>query len=166
MRAYLAVLFLAGALSALGDSLEGKASRVLAGDRLIVNDGKTKLTVQLVGIKAPVEGQLFFHPSLASLKKLVGKKVLLIEWDKVEDRCRRRPDRCPKVGRVTAGNLDLSLEQVRLGMAWHDIRKLGDQTTPDRTLYSEAEEQARARGLGLWKYKKPLAPWKFAPKSN
>lgn len=162
MRVYLAFLFFAGASLALGDSVAGIPYRVLTGDKLIIKEGKVKHTILLEGIKAPVEGQLYYQTSLASLKKLVDKKVLKIEWDKRNDRC--KADRCPKVGRVFESGKDISLEMVRLGMAWHDIRHLDDQTTPERTLYGEAEEQARARRYGIWKQKKPVPPWKFTVK--
>lgn len=164
MRFYLSVLLFAGASLALGDSVEGVPYRVLTGDKLTIKEGKVKHTILLAGIKAPLDGQPYFHTSVATLKKLVDKKVLKIEWDKINDRC--KADRCPKVGRVIESGKDISLEMVRLGMAWHDIRHLDDQTTPERTLYGEAEEQARAHRYGLWKQKKPVPPWKFTIKAT
>jgi len=152
---------------ALADRVEGKTLQVLRGDRLVVKDQKTKKRhyIELSGIMAPVEGQPFHDSSQASLHKLVRGKVLNIDWDKVAERCQNKPDTCPKIGRVLSANQDLNLEQVKRGMAWHDVRHMDEQTTPDRTLYGEAEAEARRNRRGLWRMKKPIAPWLFR-KSN
>ena len=164
MRALIFLFVCSAASLTYGDSLEAKAYRVITGDLFVAQEGKVRHLVRLAGIKAPVAGQPFHESSSASLKKLIDKKVLKIEWDKVEEYCKAKRDKCPKVGRVIDVGKDISLEQVRLGMAWHDVRHVDEQTTPDRTLYSEAEEHARAKRLGLWKQKKPIAPWRFTGK--
>lgn len=166
MRVGIVMLICFAASPGFGDTFEAKGGRVLTGDLFVAQQGKIRHLVRLAGIKAPVAGQPYYESSAASLRKLIQKKVVKIEWDKVEEYCKAKGDKCPKVGRVIDQGKDISLEQIRAGMAWHDIRHIDEQTTPDRTLYSEAEEQARARQLGLWKRKKPVAPWLFKPKST
>lgn len=162
--AILSLLF--SAAQSYGDRLEGVVTEVVSGDRLVltVKGTKKKHHIKLAGIVAPVPGQPFFENSRGSLRRLTDKRVINVDWDRVEARCKRRVEQCPKIGRVLVGSKDLSLIQVKAGLAWHDVRRLEDQTTPDRTLYSEAEESAKNYRRGLWRAKNPIAPWLFKKK--
>ncbi len=147
------------------DRLEGKVISVTAGDRLVIKETETKKrhNLELAGIMAPVKGQPFYDSSTAALHKMVRNKTVTFDWDKVAERCKHRPSTCPKIGRLLVDNKDVNLEQVKKGMAWHDVRHMDEQTTPDRTLYSEAESEAKTHRSGLWKAKKPVPPWQFKP---
>jgi len=47
---------------------------------------------------------------------------------------------------------------IKRGMAWAYRKHL---KPPFRKRYIGAEEQARNKGIGLWKGKRPLPPWRF-----
>ncbi len=164
-RLWIFLITVSTSIAAYADRLEGTVIRVTSGDRLVLKETETKKrhNLELAGIMAPIKGQPYFDSSLAALHKLVRKKTVIFDWDKVAERCKQRPSTCPKIGRLLVDSKDINLEQVKKGMAWHDIRHMDEQTTPDRTLYNEAESEARLHRVGLWKMKKPVAPWQFKP---
>lgn len=91
-----------------------------------------------------------------------GQHVLVV-WHK-RDRHRRI------VGHVLAAecpradcrySVDLGLEQIRAGLAWHYKQYQGEQAPEDRARYAALEAQARTRRAGLWKESEPVAPWDF-----
>ena len=47
------------------------------------------------------------------------------------------------------------------GMAWHYKEYQHEQTTQDRLVYRDEEENAKARRVGLWKDAKPVPPWEW-----
>jgi endonuclease YncB( thermonuclease family) len=55
--------------------------------------------------------------------------------------------------------VDVCLEQIRAGYAWHFKRYQHEQSPKDRQLYAEAEDKARADKLGLWQHRNPVPPW-------
>ena len=55
--------------------------------------------------------------------------------------------------------IDAGLEQIKSGLAWHYKYYQMEQSEEDRTLYSEAELEARRKAIGLWKDEEPMAPW-------
>jgi endonuclease YncB( thermonuclease family) len=62
----------------------------------------------------------------------------------------QKKDRYQRVlGKVTLEELDICLEQVQRGMAWHYKQFQRDQTQEDRMKYDLAEKEARANKLGL-----------------
>jgi endonuclease YncB( thermonuclease family) len=56
---------------------------------------------------------------------------------------------------------DVGLAQIRLGMAWHYKEYQHEQTTHDRLVYRDEEENAKVRRVGLWKDAKPVPPWEW-----
>ena len=58
-------------------------------------------------------------------------------------------------------NVDVGLEQINAGIAWHYKHYQNKQSRADRELYSSAEQGARKKKLGLWNDKKPTPPWKW-----
>ena len=59
------------------------------------------------------------------------------------------------LGRVSVGGLDVNLELVRRGLAWHYKRYSIDPALAD------AETAARARRAGLWVDPAPVPPWAY-----
>jgi endonuclease YncB( thermonuclease family) len=84
----------------------------------------------------------------------VFSKEVAVESDKV-DRYRR------EVGKVLVGGLDVNLEQVKRGMAWHYKSYAKEQPKGDRGTYAAAEETARAQRVGLWSDATSVPPWDF-----
>ncbi len=84
---------------------------------------------------------------------MTGKQVT-IEYQK-RDRYGRI------VGKVLLDGIDVSLEQVKAGFAWHYKKYQHEQSLEDRQLYADAEIRAREGRLGLWRENNPNPPWEF-----
>ena len=150
-----AVLALGAPLGALADSLQGVVVAVQDGDSLTLLDkGKTQHRIRLAGIDAPEKRQPFGQRSKEGLSDLVYRREVSVEWSK-RDRYGR------VVGKVLLGRRDINLAQVEAGLAWHYVDYAREQTSSDRSLYSQAEARARKAPLGLWRDAAPLAPWTF-----
>jgi endonuclease YncB( thermonuclease family) len=51
--------------------------------------------------------------------------------------------------------------QLTVGMAWHFKRYAQEQSPERRGQYEFAEEDARARKVGLWSDPDPVPPWEW-----
>ena len=150
------------------ETLSGLVIGISDGDTVTVLDaGKESYRVRLAGIDAPEKKQPFGERSKQALSDLVFGKPVEVEWYK-RDRYGRiigkilvaRPgnacagDRCPKT-------LDACLSQIEAGLAWHYKKGANEQTSEDRVRYSQAEDTARAKHLGLWSDRDPVPPWEW-----
>ncbi len=109
--------------------------------------------------------------STQGLVELVSGKTVTIEYKK-RDRYKRI------VGKILVDppsdvfcmaldcvkKIDAGLEQIKAGLAWHYKYYQMEQAEEDRRLYSEAELEARAMQLGIWKDEEPVAPWDWRRK--
>jgi endonuclease YncB( thermonuclease family) len=154
----LTVLVLAQA-PAFAATLTGRVVKVTDGDTInvlinVLDHANTQYRIRLQGIDAPERKQAFGNASRKHLARLVAGKTVIVEWDK-RDRYGRI------VGKVLVGDVDVCLEQVRVGYAWHFKRYQHEQSPEDRQLYAQAEDKARAERLGLWQDKNPTPPWEW-----
>jgi endonuclease YncB( thermonuclease family) len=146
---------LLSAMPATAETLIGRVVRVADGDTVTVLDASNmQWKLRLMGIDAPENKQAFGQKSKANLSSLVANKQVRVEYTK-KDKYGRT------VGKILVDQIDANLEQVKAGFAWHYKQYLKDQTSEDRSLYSEAEELARARHIGLWVDQSPTPPWEF-----
>lgn len=134
-----------------------------------VNDGDTLTVVykhdgvqrkiRLATIDAPEYNQPFGRKSRQNLSDLAFRKnAIIIEKD--VDRYKRI------VGEVLVGDVNLNVEQIKQGFAWHYKRHQNQQTPAERIIYSKAEEFARENKSGLWKDKNPVPPWEFRKRKS
>jgi endonuclease YncB( thermonuclease family) len=65
------------------------------------------------------------------------------------------------VGKALVNGVDVCLEQVKTGFAWHYKKYQHEQSPEDRQLYAEAEIRARDERLGLWRENNPNSPWGY-----
>jgi endonuclease YncB( thermonuclease family) len=157
---------------ALADTILGKVVKVADGDTVtIVDDSGKKHRIRLAGIDAPEKNQPYGDASTQGLVKLVSGKLVTVEYKK-RDRYKRI------VGKVLVNppgevfcmaldcvkKVDVGLEQVKAGLAWHYKYYQMEQSENDRRLYSEAELDARIQQTGLWKNKEPMTPWEWRKK--
>lgn len=135
--------------------LSGLVVNVKDGDTIAVMDGSNvTYDVRLQGIDAPEKSQDFSNVARRHLADLIGGKQVSVEYKKLDLRKRI-------VGKVTLSGLDVCLEQIKAGLAWHYKEFESEQTASDRMSYSEAEQEARAAKRGLWQYPSPTPPWVF-----
>ena len=138
--------------------LQGLVVGVSDGDSLTLLDAeKRQHKIRLQGIDAPEMKQAYGQKSKESLSKLVYNKTIQVHWSK-KDRFGRT------VGQVMLGDIDICLEQVRRGMAWHFKDYQDEQSVKERDLYDRAELQARELHLGLWQDAAPIEPSAFRKK--
>ncbi len=86
------------------------------------------------------------------LRSTVAGKPVRVEYQK-RDRYGRI------VGKVLVNGVDVCLEQVKAGFAWHYKKYQREQSPEDQRLYADAENKARNERLGLWRENNPNPPW-------
>ena len=150
------VLFLSNIVNA--KTIEGLVVGVADGDTItLLDQQKNTYKIRLQGIDAPEKKQAFGEKSKQSLHDLVHGKQVHVEYDK-EDKYGRT------VGKVTLGDLDVCLQQLVLGMAWHYKKYQNEQSANDRAVYSDTELKSKSLRLGLWADDTPMPPWEFRKK--
>ena len=136
-------------------TIEGRVVSVADGDTVTVLDAaNVQHKIRLSGIDAPEKAQAFGNRSKESLSGMVFDKPVTVETEK-KDRYGRA------VGKVLINGMDVNLEQVQRGFAWHYKEYEREQSANDRKLYDFAEKEARTTRRGLWRDAEPLAPWEF-----
>ena len=133
----------------------GKVVGVADGDTLtLLDEQHQQHRIRLDGIDAPERSQPFGQRARQSLASLAHGRAALAECPKT-DRYGRL------VCRVTVDGVDVGLEQVRRGLAWHYVRYAAEQSPQARAEYARAEQQARGERSGLWSYRDPTPPWDY-----
>jgi endonuclease YncB( thermonuclease family) len=141
------------------DGLRARVVGISDGDSMVVLvDGNRRERIRLATIDAPENHQAFGAPSKRSLSDLVYKKDVRIE---VVDK-----DQYGRiVGEVFVGDTNVNLEQLKRGLAWHYKAHARQQTREKRAAYEDAENNARAAKLGIWKDTNPMPPWEYRKKN-
>jgi len=135
--------------------LQGLVVGVSDGDSITVLDAdKRQHKIRLQGIDAPEKAQAFGQKSKESLANMVYQKTVEVHWSK-KDRYGRT------LGQVMLGGVDVCLEQIKRGMAWHYKVYEREQSPTHRVLYDRAQTLAREQGVGLWRDAAPVEPWAF-----
>lgn len=148
-------------------SFDCMVEEVVDGDTLhcaVKNSGGTHAKIRLYGIDAPESdhftkhgkltkpGQPYGNEAATALRNLVTPTGI-IQVDVMDvDRYKRL------VSVIKRGELNINRRMVEEGWAWA-YRQYLDR--PHASEYIKAEEQARARKLGLWKQNNPQPPWEF-----
>ena len=150
------------------ETLTGRVVGVADGDTITVLDMyHQQHKVRLAGIDAPERKQPFGNRAKQHLSYLVYNKPVSVEYTK-RDRWGRvigkvwlfsRED-CPLAAECRR-TVDVGLQQVKAGWAWHYKEFESEQVDTDRTLYAESEVQARSLKIGLWYAMRPTPPWEF-----
>jgi endonuclease YncB( thermonuclease family) len=135
-------------LALYAETYTGKCVGVSDGDTITVMKAGRAIKVRLEGIDCPELGQDFGTRAKRFTSAMVfGKDV------QVKEISRDRYNRI--VARVYVDGRDLSLELVRVGLAWHYKQFSSD------TVLAVAEEQARRTKQGLWSMPNPMPPWEY-----
>ncbi|HUP77223.1 MAG TPA: thermonuclease family protein [Pirellula sp.] len=145
----LVACFSAGQTLIGDESVEGKVTRIIDGDSVLVTDSKSvEYEVQLEGIDAPEIKQEFGKEATDGLSKLIMDKKVRITW-KEKDSFERL------LAQVYDGDKHINMEMLKSGMAWHFKRYNKDEEL------SKAETLAREAKKGLWAVDSPIAPWNY-----
>ena len=148
-RFLILILLLALTTALLADELRGKVVSIDDGDTItVLDENKKQNKVRLNGIDAPEKKQAFGTKSKARLGELVAGKDVVVEW-KEKDKYGRI------VGQVQQGPLDVNLQMVKEGLAWH-YKKYSKSAELGR-----AETEAKVGKKGLWADLNPVPPWEF-----
>lgn len=151
--AAVAVLILSGPVHAA--DVSGRVIAVADGDTLTVLDaGRVPRKLRLDAIDAPERRQPYGQRARESLADLAHGRTARAECPKV-DRYGRA------VCRVIVDGVDVGLQQIRRGLAWHYTRYAHEQPAELRTAYNKAELAARAERSGLWSGTEPTPPWDY-----
>jgi len=153
-------------------TLQGKVIKVIDGDTVtIVDERGFRHRIRFSGIDAPEKNQPYGQESTKNLKLLVHNKKVLIEYSKYDpyDRIlgilfvnRQNDFSCPETDCVR--KINVGLEQIKSGFAWHYKKYQFEQREKEREDYSDAEIDAREKKSGLWADKESVAPWEWRKK--
>ncbi len=148
-------LLLVGCTGAWADSIVGKVIAVTDGDTIRVLDAQhIQYKVRLAGIDAPESKQAYGARSKQNLSDLVFGKTVTVEFTKHDQYGRI-------VGKVLYEKLDMDLQQIEAGLAWHYKQYAKEQSMEDRLRYADTEVRARAAHIGLWFDLNPVPPWEW-----
>jgi endonuclease YncB( thermonuclease family) len=92
---------------------------------------------------------------------MVAGKEVFVESDKQDEYGRAlgkvwvQPSDCPSCGKT----LDVNHAQLLAGMAWWYRYYAKEQSPEDRGRYDSAEDEAKARGWGLWADPNSINPY-------
>jgi endonuclease YncB( thermonuclease family) len=165
----LALLLSAGVV--LADTLAGKVVGVSDGDTITVLDSdKRQHKIRVAGIDAPEKNQAFGQRSKENLSRLVFGKDVEVRWSK-HDRYQRIVGKVmvaePNCQRADCNKtLDAGLGQITDGLAWWYRKYAKEQSAEDAGAYDFAEQEARARRVGLWRDVDPVPPWDWRRKDR
>jgi endonuclease YncB( thermonuclease family) len=130
----------------IAGEMSGLVTFVYDGDSCKVRSGGIEYEIRLYGIDAPEKGQHFAEASKSLLMKLISHKNVKIVYQQ-QDRYGRL------VATIYQGKLNVNLEMIRLGLAWHYKHYSKDKD------FAEAETEARKDKRGMWKYDDNISPW-------
>jgi endonuclease YncB( thermonuclease family) len=147
------VLVLLAQIASGQEVLRVRVKAILDGDTIVVHDPRGRdATVWIEGIEAPEYRQAYAARSKYALRNLISMRTVTVIPRSLDSRSRI-------VGKVLLGDLDVGLEQVRQGFAWYDDG--ADLDGDDHDAYEQAQEEARAKRLGLWQAEHPVPPWEY-----
>ena len=119
----------------------------------IKDDEGKEARVRLLGIDAPESKQAYGVQSAEHLKRNLRDAEYHVQ---VIYRGRDQYGRI--IGKLVADGKDLNLDQVSTGNAWVYRNYLKDLQPGDKNLYLKAEDNARAKRIGLWADPNPQNP--------
>lgn len=154
IRCFIEILLFLLSFTVNAETLTGYVVNITDGDTIVILDANQQQhKIRLAGIDAPESYQAFGTRSTESMATLTFNKTVSVQW--------KKKDRERLIGKVLINGADINLEQVRAGMAWWYVKYAKEQSPSDRRLYEQAEQQARAQRVGLWKDTNPMPPWDF-----
>ncbi|WP_270175182.1 thermonuclease family protein [Diaphorobacter sp. ED-3] len=137
------------------------------GDTLTARCGEPgqyeQVKVRLAGIDAPERKQPYGTRARQALAELTFQKQAKLDCPKTDRYLRKVCTVWVAPTSVPDGpqTLDAGLAMVAQGMAWWYRAYSRDQTPEARGQYEFAEQEARAKRVGLWADREAVAPWEW-----
>jgi len=136
------------------ETFSGTVTKVHDGDSIhITPKGRKRVVIRLAGIDAPELTQPFGIKSRDKLRSLILNR-------KAEASCHKTDRYQRQVCTVIYSGVDINLQMVASGMAWHYKQYQKEQSGEQRNAFARAERNARKNLLGLWRGES-LEPWIF-----
>ena len=148
------VLFILASISATlaQGGVTGKVVDVLDGRTLVMETSAGRVTIQLQYLEVPESSQ----PRYAIVREHLSKLTL----GKSVEHKTHRLTRGVSVGRVTTfQGVDLSLQMIRDGAAWHEPRETSEQPADEAAIYASNQELAKGEKRGVWSVAGLKTPW-------
>lgn len=124
MKGMLCIIGLCLSLSVQAEEFIGRVVGITDGDTLTVLDtSHQQYKIRLMGIDAPERKQPFGERAGQNLAQLAFAKEITVQW--------RKKHRKRLIGKVLVNGVDVSLEQIKDGMAWWYEAYRKDQTERD-----------------------------------
>ena len=134
-------------------SLSGKVVEVMDGKTLVLETSAGRINAQLQYVEVPAEGQPLFGLTKDHLSKLtVGKTVELKPIRMFEGKT---------IGPLTLDGVDLSLQMIRDGAAWHEPKEASGQPQDEAADYAANQALARNEKRGVWSGAILKTPWEI-----
>ena len=153
-------LLLGVAASGGAAEIRGIVVSIADGDTFaLLDEARTPHRVRLAGINAPEKTQPVGRVLRQSLADLVFHREVTAECGKT-DRYGR------EVCKILHAMEDVNPRQLRAGLAWHYKQYQRQQSSRERQVYAQAEEDARAARRGLWRDPAPVPPWGCRDKAS
>lgn len=132
-------------------ALTARVAEAIDGRTLALETSAGRIMAQLQYIEVPEDGQPLFNVTRDHLSKLTfGKSVEL------------KPQRIVRgktIGRVTLDGVDLSLQMIRDGAAWHEPKDASGQHPDDAADYDAQQLLAKNEKRGVWSIPALKTPW-------
>lgn len=145
----------ASAKSGLHEPFEviGSAIKNHDGDTITLKtDQRGIINVRLSGADTPETGQAYWRVARDALHRLIVDKPVTV-------RCYKQDWRKREACHAFVDGIDPALVLVKQGLAWYAFMFADELTPAMRTVYEQAEEQARQQRIGLWQEPEPMPPW-------
>lgn len=143
---WLCWLLLVTSLGVQAETFDAKVIAVMDGDTVMVLRGGQKIKVRLANIDAPEKDQAYGSESRASLLGMVGRRVIQVDSQAVDQYGRI-------VGLLSVDGRNVNAEQVKRGLAWEYTHFHSNRA------YIALQAEAQQARRGLWAQPDPEAPW-------
>jgi endonuclease YncB( thermonuclease family) len=157
MRRTVALAFLAVfclSLPTYARTLQVKAVEIQDGKTIVVENTNRRFTIVLKGADAPELDQPLGDVARQHLTDLIWGKEMAIEITSMVTGKY-------VVAKVFFGEMDISMQMIRDGVAWYDKSSESEMSEVERRLYAESEQAARSERRGIWQDPRPTSPWEW-----
>jgi endonuclease YncB( thermonuclease family) len=135
------------------NGLAGHVVEVMDGRTLVIETSAGRMTAQLQYVETPESDQPFHKIAKDHLAKLtVGRSVEFRTERIVSGKA---------IGRMTLDGVDLSVQMIRDGAAWHEPAATSGQNPIEAADYAENQRLAKSEKRGVWALGNLKTPWEI-----